>query len=82
MTDLGLMYEQGRGVPQDFKKRIAGSTSRPRPAEDDNTRESATRNRGLVAKTMSRDDVAKAQAMAPMERRSLTRSSATAPPVG
>ena len=64
--NLGVMYAEGRGVPQDYVSahmwfNLAAAHF---PASDVPNHELAVRNRSLVAKKMTREQISEAQNLA------------------
>ena len=62
--NLGVMYGKGQGVPQDYVATLMWfnlAASRLAPGED---RDSAAKNRDIVAKLMTREQIAEAQRLA------------------
>lgn len=62
--NLGVAYAEGRGVPKDAVEAHRWFNLAAVAAEDDNTRENATRNRDVISKTMTAEQVDRAQALA------------------
>lgn len=64
MSGLGRMYALGNGVPVDRVQAYAWFSLATALAEDEETREAAAQNRNKLAQTLSKADLAKAQALA------------------
>ncbi len=63
-SNLGLMYQNGRGVPQDYAKAhmwLNLATSKLPPGEE---RDTAVKNRDIVAKRMTPAQISEAQKLA------------------
>jgi TPR repeat protein len=62
--NLGLMYADGNGLPQDYAQAYAWFNLSASHAEDAETRDMAIKDRDLVATKMTTTETAKAQRMA------------------
>jgi TPR repeat protein len=62
--NLGVMYENGEGVPQDYVKAHMWLNLAASRAEDQAIRDIAFKGRDLIAARMTPDQIAEAQRMA------------------
>ncbi len=62
--NLGVAYASGRGVAKDPVEAYRWFNLAAATADDDVTRDNAARNRDAIAQTMTREEIARAQALA------------------
>ena len=62
--NLGVMYANGQGVPQDYVRLICGSTWQPSGTSDAGFHNKSVKDRDFVAAKMTPAQIAEAQRMA------------------